>query len=164
MKQQNMKNNIFFYIYINTPKILDDITYNILLQHFRIKPKFKVFSYYKNDCFLNNHKYDIIENKFMTCQNHYRAFCLLAKLCKIKYNKNQIVYNKDLLFNNLDVYKSSLVFHTIEHNIPYKFLVTDVLKIIRKSLLYNVFSTLLMKSGLENPFVPSFLIYTSLPL
>jgi hypothetical protein len=130
--------NIFLHIFKNLPKILDDITYNILLHHLNKKKKLNVFKYYYNDCFLNTHKYNIIEKQFITSQKYYRAFSLLAYRYKYNNYKKNFIYDKDLMFNPLCEYKSNLIFFTIENKIPYKFLVNDILKIIRKSLLYNV--------------------------
>ena len=141
MQKQNLnKNNdkVFVNIYKRLPKILDDITYNILLYNLERKTKFIFFKYYKNDLFLNKHKYDIIELQFMKCQRKYRALCRLVYIYKSNINNKQTIYDKDLLFTPLNQYKENLIFYTIEYDIPYKFLVNDILKIIKKSLTYNI--------------------------
>ena len=137
-KQVSDNNDIFFYIYNRIPKILDDITYNILISNLKTKKKFAFFKYYKNDLFLNKCKYQIIERQFMICQNIYMSLCRLVYIYKLNKKKNNNIYNKDLLFNPLNQYKQNLIFYTIEYDIPYNFLVNDILKIIKKSLTYNI--------------------------
>ena len=140
MQRQKLhqNNDVFINIYKRLPKILDDVTYNILLYNLENKTKFDFFKYYKNNLFLKKHKYNIIELQFMKCQRIYMALCRLIYIYKLHSKKKNTIYDKDLLFTPLSQYKQNLIFYTIEYDIPYKFLVNDILKIIKKSLTYNV--------------------------
>ena len=140
---------IFNYIYKKVNIINKDLIHILLNQITNENKFFLVDLLVLKNKFLTNDIKDEFIREFSKIQNVYHKLSKFVYLYKFKKAKIY-EYDHDFTFTPLNEYKTNMIFTLFENNIKYKFKITDLIHIIKSSLI-NCVDMFVSTNTIKNP-------------